>query len=55
VGMLTTKDLLDEAEAQLNNSDNEADTVSERVLWALKSIAASQLVIARASAGIRAK
>ena len=53
---LTSKDLLDEAEAQLNLADDRDHRgTQERILCALQSIAASQLVIARASAGIRAK
>jgi len=57
LGALTTKELLDEAEAQLNLADDRDGNrvTAERILCALQSIAASQLVIARASAGIRAK
>jgi len=55
--MLSTKDLLDTAEAQLNKSEDRQyiPDLNERVLLALQSIAASQLVIARARAGIRAR
>jgi hypothetical protein len=56
--VLTTKDLLDTAEALLNLSEDRGATpvvAEDRVLYALQSIAASQLVIARAAAGIRAK
>lgn len=57
MGALTTKELIDEAEAQLNLADDRDGNrvTAERILCALQSIAASQLVIARASAGIRAK
>lgn len=57
MGMLSTKDLLDTAEAQLNKSEDRQyiPDLNERVLLALQSIAASQLVIARARAGIRAR
>jgi hypothetical protein len=57
LGMLTTKELLDEAEAQLNLSTDQTNgsVAIDAVVHALQSIAASQLVIARARAGIRAR